>query len=448
MVAELGVSDLGAGLLLLFAAAASAAVRFARHGRVPPGDYRPAIAWSRALTYVVACWGVSVITGTFSRLVAEAPVTSQQVSDPRWWAGLLICVATIVIGYGVIWGRWTLHFDRPRRPAPQIAFGLLWGSGTGQLLLSTWVVWDSFSLPGWVAWLGAYVTIAAWQGTFQNMYWDVYVTPEHETPWSLTRKVLCTHIPNITVTLTFLAVYGNELIFVGLQTPIGPSATATTDVDESLPLDGTAHARELGPGDGRAGDQLIERRPQIRTVERLAVGRRRRIQATAIRQEPGAVVHEEVRSADRAVRRGGGLGLVVQVRERVADLLRPTRHLLGPVSRVRRNVVRGDGDEGDPLRLVVLRNGDDLWVHVDHVRAVVADEHDHGGGRGADRLQGHEPTVDCVGQLEVGGWAAQRGHRRGCGHDVWSLSVGCRVSDAARAQVVTTSFPVARPDSM
>jgi hypothetical protein len=50
-----------------------------------------------------------------------------------------------------------------------------------------------------------------------DLYWDVYVLPEHDTPWSLKGKVICSHIPNMLVCLTYLAIYNNQGIFVMLQ---------------------------------------------------------------------------------------------------------------------------------------------------------------------------------------------------------------------------------------
>ena len=48
-------------------------------------------------------------------------------------------------------------------------------------------------------WLLAYTSIAIWQWLWQDYYWDVYVSPEHDSPLSIKVKVLATHIPNITV---------------------------------------------------------------------------------------------------------------------------------------------------------------------------------------------------------------------------------------------------------
>ena len=45
------------------------------------------------------------------------------------------------------------------------------------------------------------------------LYWDVYVLPELDTPWSLKWKVICSHIPNMLLCLTYLAIYDDQGIF-------------------------------------------------------------------------------------------------------------------------------------------------------------------------------------------------------------------------------------------
>jgi hypothetical protein len=70
----------------------------------------------------------------------------------------------------------------------------------------------------WQVWLLAYTSIAIWQWLWQDYCWDVYISPEHDSPWSIKIKVIATHIPNITTCLIFFALYENYAIFVALQT--------------------------------------------------------------------------------------------------------------------------------------------------------------------------------------------------------------------------------------
>lgn len=180
--------------------------------------YDASAGWRRAAIYVASCWLLSIATGTFGSIVTDAPVDASQASNPLWWAWTVGSVTTVVVGYWVLWGRWTLHFGRRRALGWQVAFGVMWGTGTGQLFVVIVDAWDRTGWDRWGVWVAAYLTVSVWQGLFQDMYWDLYVTPEHDTPWSISRKVAFSHIPNVTVTLTYLVLYENRLIFVGLQT--------------------------------------------------------------------------------------------------------------------------------------------------------------------------------------------------------------------------------------
>jgi hypothetical protein len=178
----------------------------------------PRASWSRAFVYIGCCWLVSLATGTWERIVSNPPVTAEQLADPTWVLWTVACVVLIVVAYPVVWARWTLTFDRPRRLPTQVLFGLAWGSGAGQLLASFYVLADRTGWPTWGVWLLAWGLIGAWQGMFQDLFWDVWVTPEHDTPSTIRTKVFACHIPNVTVTLTYLVLFDNVLVFVGLQT--------------------------------------------------------------------------------------------------------------------------------------------------------------------------------------------------------------------------------------
>lgn len=60
--------------------------------------------------------------------------------------------------------------------------------------------------------------IAFWQGIWLDYYWDVYISLEHDSPWSIKIKVVANHIPKITACLIFFALYENAAIIVALQT--------------------------------------------------------------------------------------------------------------------------------------------------------------------------------------------------------------------------------------
>jgi hypothetical protein len=99
-------------------------------------------------------------------------------------------------------------------------FGLLWGTGFGQMLLSVWRIAELIG-PSWQRWqhgLIAYILITIWQWLLMDMYWDIYISPEHDSPKSIKMKVPLTHVPNVTLCLIFFAIYNNYAIFIALQT--------------------------------------------------------------------------------------------------------------------------------------------------------------------------------------------------------------------------------------
>jgi len=129
-------------------------------------------------------------------------------------------ILLVTVAYWGIWTRYTLRFDRRRDLIPQTAFGLLWGIASGLLFLFFYRIAQAVGST-WVTrqvWLLAYVMIAVWQWLWQDYYWDVYISPEHDSPWSIKLKVFATHIPNITTCLIFFVIYKNYAIFVTLQT--------------------------------------------------------------------------------------------------------------------------------------------------------------------------------------------------------------------------------------
>jgi len=130
------------------------------------------------------------------------------------------CTALVVFAYWGIWGRYTLRFDRKLHLITQIPFGLVWGASMGQLILT---IWHLANIVGagwhtWQIWLLTWGVLGIWQWLWQDLYWDLYVAPEHDSRWSIKVKTLCTHIPNVTLCLIYLALYHNYLIFIALQT--------------------------------------------------------------------------------------------------------------------------------------------------------------------------------------------------------------------------------------
>ena len=177
-------------------------------------------AWCRAGIYCCCCLLFAGASGALQATLASPVVYPGQWQDPVWWLSTLALLIFIIVAY---WGYWyhnTLRFGRPLELVPQLVFGLAWGFCTGLLFLSWWhlALWLGSEWPLWAVWLLAYVLISVWQALWMDMYWDVYVSPEHDTPESIRKKVPRTHIPNMTLCLTWFAVYQNYWLFIGLQT--------------------------------------------------------------------------------------------------------------------------------------------------------------------------------------------------------------------------------------
>ena len=193
---------------------------FTRYRGHPPDVFSPKAAWIRAGIYFCACYLISVASGVFDALVSNPVVTPEQLADTGWrlWTGGLFLL--VIVAYWVIWARYTLRFERRLDVIPQTIFGLLWGLASGMLFLSFYHLAQRIGTewPTWVVWLLAYTMIGVWQWLWQDYYWDVHISPEHDSPWSIRFKVFATHIPNITACLIFFAIYQNHAIFVFLQT--------------------------------------------------------------------------------------------------------------------------------------------------------------------------------------------------------------------------------------
>jgi hypothetical protein len=191
--------------------------RFRGH---PPDLWSAPAAWSRAGIYFCFCLLAAQASGALQATLDSPLVYPGQAADPWWWLSTAVVLIFIIAAY---WGYWyhnTLRFGRKLEILPQGVFGLCWGFTTGLYFLSFWhlalAVGENW--PLWGVWLLAYILISVWQALWMDMYWDVWVSPEHDSPESIRRKVPRTHIPNMTLCLTYFAVYQNYWIFIGLQT--------------------------------------------------------------------------------------------------------------------------------------------------------------------------------------------------------------------------------------
>ena len=194
------------------------AVYWLRYRSHAPDVFSAQAAWLRAGMYWCFCLLAGKLTGALDATLASPLVYPGQFDDPLW---LLSTAAVTLFIVGAYWGYWyrnTLRFGRVLAFLPQLVFGLAWGFASGLLFLSFWHLALLVGWPTWATWLLAYTMISVWQALWMDMYWDVYVSPEHDTPASIKAKVPRTHIPNMTFCLTWFAIYQNYWIFIGLQT--------------------------------------------------------------------------------------------------------------------------------------------------------------------------------------------------------------------------------------
>lgn len=179
--------------------------------------FSPAKAWLRAYLYFAACAVFAYYTGALSALLSS-PIFPDE-SGVRFWLSTFGLMAFIAIAYGVIWSRWTLRFNRRIDVFPQLVFGLSWGAGYALCFLGFWHL--SLHLgdgwPVWAVFLLAYTLISLWQVVWQDLVWDIYVSPEHDTPWTTKVKVPLTHVPNVTLSLLYFVYFDAYWLFVASQ---------------------------------------------------------------------------------------------------------------------------------------------------------------------------------------------------------------------------------------
>ena len=178
-------------------------------------EYDETRAWRLAGAFVVVALVVAVPSGVWRR-VLQLP-SQDHLHRPLWWLSLTGCLVVELVAYWLVWPRGTYTLDRPRDPAAALAIGVPWGFAQGCVFLAWW------RLAGWlvdgrfVQSLVAFGFIATYQGLFHALWWDRLVAPPHNKPeWNLP-KVLACHIPNLAVTLAFLAAYRDYLPFIALQ---------------------------------------------------------------------------------------------------------------------------------------------------------------------------------------------------------------------------------------
>lgn len=167
-------------------------------------------AWHRALVFFAVCFAIGWASGTLEALLTET--TSVGVHFP-WRSALLV---TVAVGYGWVWPRGTFMEDRPRRLPVQLAFGIVWGTSIGVLFLSVFEIVAGDD-PSFVRVAVVWLLLAAFQGAWHQLFWDVKVAPPHNVLRWNPIKVAVAHVPNITLSLVVLATTGDRLVVLLAQ---------------------------------------------------------------------------------------------------------------------------------------------------------------------------------------------------------------------------------------
>ncbi|MFW9818430.1 MAG: hypothetical protein ACFFE5_02375 [Candidatus Thorarchaeota archaeon] len=180
--------------------------------------WRPEAAWIRALIYFSICNIIIAASGTLEQIIIQPIFTIEHVTNPSWIIYCSICFTYIFLAYWILWSRMTLTFDRRYYLGSEIIFGVLWGFSTGGILLTFYHLWSLTGVVEGVKYLLSFISMGIWQYFIQDYFWDIYVSPEHDTPKSIKIKTIVCHIPNIAICLGFLTIWDNYAIYVSLQT--------------------------------------------------------------------------------------------------------------------------------------------------------------------------------------------------------------------------------------
>ncbi len=188
-----------------------------RYRRHPWDKYYPKLAWLRAGLYFCCCWTISYLTGAME-LILDSPVATQaQLESRSWWIYTSCVLLFVICAYSILWCYFTPVFERKKNLLISGVFGFLWGSSSGQLFLSVWLLVSHIGLSSLWTGIFTFLLLAMYQPNWHNIYWDHYIAPEHDTPMTQIIKATCCHIPNLLIMLPYLSLYENYAIFVGAQ---------------------------------------------------------------------------------------------------------------------------------------------------------------------------------------------------------------------------------------
>lgn len=195
------------GIVLLF-------IYFKKYKGLSVKDWKPGAAWIRSFIYFSICNIIIAATGTLEQVLTQPIFTEEQFLNPIWMVYCVFCFVYVFIAYWILWSRMTLTFDRKCYLGSEIVFGIIWGYCTGGILVSFYHLWSLINIPVGILYLLSFLSSGIWQYFIQDYFWDIYVSPEHDTPKSIIIKTIICHIPNVAITLGFLLIWNNYLLFI------------------------------------------------------------------------------------------------------------------------------------------------------------------------------------------------------------------------------------------
>ena len=177
-------------------------------------EWKPWAAWIRSFIYFSVCNIIIAASGTLEQVLSQPIFYEEQILNPFWMFYCVFCFVYVFIAYWILWSRMTLTFDRKYYLGSEIVFGIIWGYSTGGVLLSFYHLWSMINIPEGILYFLSFLSAGIWQYFIQDYFWDIYVSPEHDTPKSIVIKTIVCHVPNLLIVLGFLSIWKNYLLFM------------------------------------------------------------------------------------------------------------------------------------------------------------------------------------------------------------------------------------------
>ncbi|WP_145999069.1 hypothetical protein [Oceanicoccus sp. KOV_DT_Chl] len=176
--------------------------------------YDAKLAWVRAWIYFSVCWLLSWVTGVLPTLLNAEIMNLDHLSQLGWQLYMITAWVIVLFGYLYIWPKGTVTYGRKLYPLSTLFIGVVWGLSEAQLFLSFWAVGEQFIDQRWLIALFTYLLASMSNGPLHLLYWDRYVSPDHNIyEWNM-KKVGLAHSPNLLISLVYLVVWGDLWIYM------------------------------------------------------------------------------------------------------------------------------------------------------------------------------------------------------------------------------------------